>query len=240
MFAIAALLITTTFTQEEIVPVLWLDVQGNILIDGDAVEPQINPGVAKQKTPIGIAFNFSGEKSGILFGDKSSLKLTGNITVSAWLFPKSYAPNGAQSEVLFRGDDRAGYDPYFLALTKDGDIQFVIEDDKNEAEMVKTDIPLNQWTHITASLNAATGEMAMWENGVKVSTNSTTKRPIYDLIPKYVPGVGIGNVQNDKGPHNQPFNGLIADLRLYSKVLTPSEVGYQRKRVTASSGVQPK
>jgi len=236
MFALAAMILTTNLVHQDLNPVFWLDLQGNILVDGKQITPQVNPGVSRIKTPDGIAYNFAGAKSGMLLGDNPAFKLNGDMTVSTWLYPRSYAPNGAQSEILFRGDDRNGYDPYCLVITADGTIRFVVENDRSEGMGVVAELPLERWTHVTASINSQTGEMEMWLNGVEVAYAHTTKRPFIDLIPAFTPGVGVGNVQNDKGPHNQPFNGLIADLRLYSKVLPPSEVGYA---VNRQGGAQP-
>jgi hypothetical protein len=236
MFAIAAAILTTTkHVRQDLNPVLWLDLKGNILVNGTAVSPQINPGVYKMNTPDGVAYNFAGAKSGLLFGDNPAMKLNGSMTVSVWLYPRSYAPNGAQSEILFRGDDRNGYDPYCLATTADGTIRLAVENEKSEGMDVRAEIPLNQWTHVTASLNASTGELAMWLNGVQVAYAHTTKRPFLNLLPQYTPGVGVGNVQNDHGPHNQPFNGMLADLRFYDHVVTPEETGFSYVRTS----VQP-
>lgn len=237
MFAIATILITTTLVHQDVRPVLWLNLNGDILVAGRPVTPQFNEGASKVETRDGVAYNFLGGTSGVLFGDNPALKLNGNLTVSAWIFPRSYAPNGAQAEILFRGDDRDGYDPYDFVLTSDGTVNFVIENEQSQGMGVKAEIPLNRWTHVTASLNAESGELAMWTNGVKVALAHTSKRPLLNLLPNFAPGVGVGNVQNDKGPHNQPFNGMIADLRLYSAVLTPDEAGFWGNR--GSGGAQP-
>jgi hypothetical protein len=236
MFALAAVILSTSkHVHQDLNPLLWMDLKGNILVKGEQFSPQVDPGVYKINTPDGVAYNFAGAKSGLLFGDNAAFKQGGSMTVSAWLYPRSYAPNGAQSEILFRGDDRLGYDPYCFAITNDGLIRFVVENDKSEGMDVAAELPLNRWTHVTASLNASNGELAMWLNGVEVAIAHTSKRPFVDLIPQYTPGVGVGNVQNDKGPHNQPYNGMLADLRFYDKVLSPEEVGF----VVPRNNIQP-
>jgi hypothetical protein len=233
MLAVTAF-IAATHVHQDTNPVLWLNLKGDILINGADVAPQVNPGVYKLNTPEGVAYNFAGAKSGMLFGDNSALKLSGDMTVSAWIYPKTYAPNGWQSQILFRGDDRNDFDPYALAVTSEGTVYFKIEDSNSVGMAVNGEVPLNRWTHVTASLNTTTGDMRMWINGEEVAHGKTHKRPFVDLIPQYTPGVGVGNVQNDRGPQNQPFNGMIADLRLYSRALTPEEAGYVPDRSTAS------
>jgi len=85
---------------------------------------------------------------------------------------------------------------------------------------------LNRWTHVLASFDSKTGQMSMWLDGDKVAYTRTSKRPFSQLLSQYAAGVGVGNVQNNHGPHNQPLNGMIADLRLYSAVLTPEDVAW--------------
>ncbi len=236
MFTVAALLFTSTLLRQEPTPVLWFDLKGNVLVNGHSANAQFNPGVGKVNTPDGLAYNFAGHKSGILLGDNAALRLTGSITVSAWIYPRSYVNDGPGAQILFRGDDRCGHDPYTLVIQGDGTINFGIQNDDDQGMAVKGELPLNRWTHVLASFNDQTGELALWLNGREEAYAHTVKRPFANLQPAFTPGVGVGNVQNDKGPHNQPFNGMLADLRLYSQVITPNELGYSR---APAGGVQP-
>ena len=73
-----------------------------------------------------------------------------------------------------------------------------------------------------------TGEMRLWSNDRLVATRITETKPFRDLHPDFLPGVGIGNVETDGGfGNNQPLNGVLADLRLYSSVLEPSQSGWR-------------
>lgn len=223
IFGLAAAMVEA----QERMPVLWMDRLGQISIEGRSVSPQFNAGAARIQTRDGIAYNFSGHKSGILFGDQPALKLGSSMTVAVWLFPRSYVNDGPGAQILFRGDDRNGLDPYDLVILGDGTVKFDIENDHGQSMEVRAELPLNKWTHVTASFNDADGELTMWLNGVRTANSHTTRKPFVDLDARFAPGVGVGNVQNDKGPHNQPYNGMLADLRLYSSVLTPPEVGYE-------------
>ena len=207
-------------------PVLWLNLKGEILVAGQTVHPQINPGVSTNHIPEGIAYRFAGQKSGMLFGDMPALKLSGSITISTWINPSSYVTDGPGAEILFRGDDRDGYDPFYFVIEADGTINFSITDASNAGARVKAEIPLNRWTHVTANYNAETGELNMWLNGEQFAYSRSSHKPFVILDPAYTPGVGVGNVQNDRGPHNQPFRGMIADLRLYGAALTPDQTGF--------------
>jgi len=211
---------------QAIQPVLWMNLKGEILVGGRPAKPRFTPGASLARTVDGVAYNFTGARGGILFGDLPALKLSESITVSAWLNPRSYVNDGPGAEILFRGDDRCGVDPYWFVIQGDGTINFCVADDQDRGMHVKGELPLNRWTHVTANFNAVTGEMRMWLNGDLVAYSRTSHREFVELDKGWSPGVGVGNVQNDQGPHNQPYNGMLADLRLYGQALTPDQVGW--------------
>jgi hypothetical protein len=207
-------------------PVLWLNLKGEILVAGRTHEVDLTQGVTMRHIANGVSYDFSGSHGGILLGDPVPLQITGSMTVSTWVYLRSYAPNGAQGEILFRGDDRDGLDPYALDVEADGTVNFAICDENGRGAGVKAEINLGHWTHVIASFNSDSGEISMWLNDEKVAFTKTTKRPFSALLSQFAPGVGVGNVQNNHGPHNQPLNGMIADLRLYSAVLTPEDITF--------------
>jgi len=207
-------------------PLLWMNLKGEMLVAGHAVQPQFNPGAARVRTKLGYAYDFSGERSGILFGDMPALRLTQSITVSAWLFPRHYAQPGNGSEILFRGDDRNGFDPYSFVVEGDGTVNFQIHNEHDQGAKVKADLPLNRWSHVLGSFDANTGALHLWVNGEQVAFTKTLYRPFAALLPEYTPGVGMGNIQNNRGPHNQPYNGVIADLRMYPACYTPQDIDF--------------
>ena len=82
---------------------------------------------------------------------------------------------------------------------------------------------MGQFVHVAATLDDATGAMTLYENGAVVAQTTTTVRPFGALDPTQEPGVGIGN-SNALDNYNVPFNGLIDELSVYNRALTPSEV----------------
>lgn len=181
-------------------------------------------------TPRGTGYDFSGAKSGLLIPDLAPLALTGSMTVSVWIRPRSYANDGPGAQIFFRGDDRVSLDPIDLVIHSDGTIWFAVMNEQGLGVGVGAELPLNQWTHVTASFEdtGMTREhtLKLWLNGRLVAFAETTRSPFSVLDRRTAPGVGIGNVQNDKGPHNQPFNGTLCDLRLYDAALEPADAGF--------------
>lgn len=205
-------------------PVLWMNFQGQILVNGEEVNPVFNPGASRYRSERGICYSFSGGKGGILFGDTQVLALQGSISVAAWINPKAWVTDGPGAQILFRGDDRNGLDPYYLTIHPDGTVNFAINDEQQQGMSVKTELQLGKWQHILASFDAKTGIMRMWLNGEEVANAITTRRPFKVLDNKFAPGFSVGNVQNNQGPHNQPFTGFLGDIRIYNTAVTPDDI----------------
>ena len=113
---------------------------------------------------------------------------------------------------------------YDVFVTTGQTINFGVTNAKGEGFSVGQAIPLNTWTQVLGSYNAKTGDILLWINHEKVAAAKKAQPPFVDLDPAYTPGVSIGNVQNNHGPHNQPINGVIADLRMYDQALEPDVV----------------
>lgn len=208
-------------------PVLWVRPDGKVAVEGKVVSPTFSPGVRRIPAQTGWGYDFDGKRSGILLPDLKPLALTKSMTVAVWLRPRSYVNDGPGAQVLFRGDDRCALDPYTLVIHANGNVVFGIQNEAEQGNCVGAELPLNKWTHVTASLDALTGKISMWLNGELAGFSYTTKKPIQNLDGAWAPGIGIGNVQNEKGPHNQPFNGTLFDLRLYSAVVNPPDAGFR-------------
>jgi hypothetical protein len=205
-------------------PILWMyPATGEIYVKGEVSNARATPGARQVKLSNGFAFDFDGTHGGVLLEDLPALRLTGSFTVSSWLFLRAYCDTNptAQSQVLFRGDDRCGADPYTLTVRHYGAVEVGVDN----AVTAGGEVPLNRWVHVLGSYEAKTGELKMWIDGDLVGMAKTSRTTAHDLEPSWTPGIGIGNVQNEKGPHNQPFNGIIADLRLYDRVYSPLELG---------------
>lgn len=208
-------------------PVLWLNPAGELLVDGRRVHGRMTPGAGMVRTPLGYGLDLSGRRGGLLLNDEPALRLSGSLTVSTWVYLRSYVNAGPGAQILFRGDDRSGFDPYHLTIESNGTAQFGVDSADGTRTGLETEIPLKRWTRVTGSIDAATGEMRLWRGDRLMATRITDRRAFTELDSRFAPGIGIGNVQNDHGPHNQPLNGTLVDLRLYATVLSPAEAGYR-------------
>lgn len=209
-------------------PVLRLMLDGSVYMKGGSDDIRVRPGTSVVSVPGGTGWEFNGKQGGIELGDAAALKLTGSMSVAVWLYVRSYVGPGPGSQILFRGDDRNGLDPYSLVVHPDGTVNFGLQDERNDGASVTARVPLNGWRHVVASFDSVNGSMKLYLNGALQDARVTTVRPFRDLDRNWAPGVSIGNVPNRFGPHNQPLNGIIADLAVFARVVTPADlrVGY--------------
>lgn len=174
---------------------------------------------------IGQSFRFDGVNDRILVQDSASFKLTESLTIEAWVMVQSFGTG--RGEILFRGDDRAGKDPFQLCTEPGGVITFSIDSLYERVNVRATNVPLNQFIHVAATLEDTTGLMRVYLNGNIAGELVTATRPFADLDPTSNPGVGIGNHGGYPGTRpdfNFPFNGLIDELKLYNGALSSGEV----------------
>ncbi|MSR60203.1 MAG: LamG domain-containing protein, partial [Planctomycetaceae bacterium] len=166
---------------------------------------------------MGQAFSFDGVNDRVQVADSASLKLTASMSIEGWVKADSVPVPGQQGEILFRGDDRGGLDPYSLSVQSSGGLRFEVVS-LSAAVSVSTPMPLGQFVHIAATLDDASGAMSLYLNGVLMSQTTTTVRPFGDLDPASNPSIGIGNHGGyPTSPHNFPFAALIDELKVYDQ-----------------------
>lgn len=78
---------------------------------------------------------------------------------------------------------------------------------------------------MVANLDVRAQRLRLWIDGEMKAEAKTHVCPLATLLWDRRPGIGVGNVQNPEGVHNQPFDGMVCDLRLYRVALNPQQVG---------------
>lgn len=212
--------------EAEPAPVSWWKAEGSALDATDGNHGILHngatfgPGVSPQ------AFVFDGVDDAIHVPDAENLKITNSLTIDAWVNAKSYpTPAAVWSTIVFRGDSREGYDPYFLHLRHDGRVYFEIETANAEKASVSAPFPLNRWVHVTATLDGATGMMRLYLDGGLITEAFTPVRPLRDLDPAFSPGIGIGNHSGfPDSAYNFPFHGSIDEVKIYDRPVPPTPV----------------
>lgn len=216
----------TSLTLASLEPALWLRTDGTITIHGQRVNADNADGAAWAQTPFGRGIAFNGQNGGVRFKDRPEFRIAGDLTVSAWVRLERYWTSGPGAQVVFYGDARSGLDPFDLTITGGGTVKFGISDADYKGNSIAAELPLKEWTHVTASYERDSGLLRIWINGDIAGMARTRRKPILALDPKEAPGMGIGNVQGPQRGHNQPLAGQVADVRVYHRSLTPEQVGF--------------
>lgn len=218
-FVFSAGLLLLIATQAYAVPANGLMTE--YLFNGDAIDSSGNGnhGIASNATLAtdrfgnnNSAYGFDGLNDSIYAMDDSSLDITNQITLAAWVNPgirktqyilnKGAAVNGPLAA------------PYSLGLSGSGDIVFSLRPDLNFTQARAHGYSLNEWSFITGTYDGA--NMKLYVNGV-----------MEDLISV----AGVLN-QNDQGLLigvrlgllSDSFNGQLDDIRIYDRSLSETEI----------------
>jgi len=174
--------------------------------------------------PPGRGFRFDGHAGAIFVPDFADLRLGPSLTLSAWI--NLAALENDPGEIIFRGDDRPALDPYALCIMPayhgKTEVEFLL-DSGTSSQTLFAPIPVGRMTLVTATLDDTTSMMRLYIDGHIMAGTYTRVRPFHDLDTRQNPGIGIGNVQ-DVNAFSQPFHGIIADIRIYNRALSESEV----------------
>jgi hypothetical protein len=107
-------------------------------------------------------------------------------------------------------------------------------------------MPPNQWTHLAATFNFETGDIALYKNGqplpsAPANVASWTWKPGEKHITSNTAagGIKIAGSYPDNTQEKNPFNGRIDELMFFSKSLTPEEIAAQYKLISPATAGSP-
>jgi hypothetical protein len=169
----------------------------------------------------------SGGKNGVLFfTDQPQFALGGSFSIQATVKFESLPSNGTSpaGQLVFRGDDRNGLDNYSLNLGNDGYYTFCFNSADGQGFGIRTKATAGKWQTVLGVLDTHAREGRLYVDGFLVAQSAALVLPVIELVKDQNPGLSIGNVQNPLGGvHNQPFKGLIKDVKLWNGAVLPSD-----------------
>ena len=169
-----------------------------------------------------LALAFDGHDDRVVVPDAPIFHLTKSFTLEAYIEidPSQESP-AALSHIVFRGDNRLGFDPWFLAVTKSRRLRFLVADALCNTSILNSPEPLptGKLVHVAATLDDQTGKHSLFINGKRVATIRTEIRACGALEGPGA-GVGIGNRQSHS---KQAFAGTIDEVRISAEALLPSQ-----------------
>lgn len=154
--------------------------------------------------------------------DDTTLRLDQSFSVSAWV--KLTSKEGHQTFVSQEGSARSAFYLKFNNTQQKWSFEFPSEDIQSPAwrQVFSNDIAaVDQWTLLTATYNASTGEMRLYVNGVAQTAGGTVIRP----ESWHVDGrLFIGASGNTLGEVWAGMHGAMDDVKVWRGVLTDAQV----------------
>lgn len=183
--------------------------------------PSVIPG------KIGQALSFNGLSpigSIVTLGDPLSLRLTGGMTLSAWVNPTRLAGTGAETQQAIISKSQVGTGRAYMFTTKsDGTFTFSVASDVNTLVTRSTNSlvwNINNWYFVTGVYNASAQTMDVYVNGVLNNGTLTGTVPASQFSNNgVVVDIGGRSVYPDSN-----FKGSIDEVRIYNRALSATEI----------------
>jgi len=205
----------------------WLDVdssrEGIVAhwkLDGNAADPVGgNHGIVHGNPVWTIgqfdgALYFDGDGDYVDCGNDSSLNLTNNFSISAWLNSDNTGP----VLPICKGNVPAwesGGAYSILCIPSNGILAFYVRDSSNtEYGYATTAVSLNEWTHIVGTFS--NGDIIVYKNGSFAAEGNLGAPTIHCNDGSFAIGA--------EGDGGMSFDGVIDDVRIYDRALSEAEV----------------
>ena len=162
----------------------------------------------------GSALVFDGVNDYVDLGNPPALQITGGMTLSAWVNPKSTLYNG---RIISKGSG-PGLRGWSLNVENYNVFEFSVAANTNDAATwvdSTTQVPLNTWTHVVGVFQPGAA-LRIYVNGV-LSGSRTTAVPITQFNPPV-------NVRIGGRTDGYSFDGIIDEVRVYDRALTAVEI----------------
>ncbi|HEG43747.1 MAG TPA: hypothetical protein ENH94_06845 [Phycisphaerales bacterium] len=157
--------------------------------------------------------NFDGLNDYVNCGNSAALNLTSNLTISAWINPRTFG-QANYARIVDKGTSSTGFS--LLIDGNSGVLKYAVYGKAITASNPNV-IDLNVWQHVAATYNDSADLVSFYVNGQPAGTAVCTTGPLDSSAnPLY-----IGIRSYDK---NRAFDGLIDDVRMFNKALTGAEI----------------
>jgi Tfp pilus assembly protein PilE len=164
------------------------------------------------------AYNFNGTSNEISIPDSAALSPTSVITLTAWAKTDT-VPSGVLAAVVSKDVSTGiGNPPYDLEFSPGGPLLFRVVNPSNLAGNLTcagVTAAINTWYFLAGTYDGST--VRMYVNGTACSNTTSLTGGIADTT-------GLLRIGQQKNGNNRWFDGDIDDVRVYNRVLTPTEI----------------
>ena len=188
-------------------------INGDVTYTSETPHKVVGEGAGK------YALSFDGVNDYVDCGNAASLNITENLTVEAWV---KQADNGKENCIIKKASSFSSNHAYWLesGYPVGNGVLFTImggsPPERSDASVMSGVTP-GVWHHFVGTyqfVTDGTSIMKIYVDGVLKDTNSTARGPIYISNQEVRIGAGV----------EYPFQGLIDEVRIYNRVLTPTEI----------------
>ena len=166
---------------------------------------------------LGNALNFNGVSEYVNIAHNSSLDLTADLTIEAWINPKL---GGGSDGIISKGtgDNDAAY-TYYLSVRNTGQIDFSGGNSSGGRAWDLTTIPddaltANTWQHIVASVGG---------NKAKVYVNGKLIKTFDNVLSTRQSNTNNAMIGRSKTT-GEYWDGLLDEVRIYAQALTLGQI----------------
>ncbi len=160
----------------------------------------------------GQSLSFSGSNSLVTVSDSNSLDLTSGMTLSAWVYPTTWA-SGWKTVMMKEVSGGLAYD---LNSNSDAGLpNSTLSIGGYDRQLTAgSRLPSNTWTHLAATYDGTT--QRLYVDGVQVGSRAQTGTLAASANPLRIGGNTVWA--------NEYFQGLIDEVRIYNRPLTQAEI----------------
>jgi len=176
----------------------------------------------------GTALEFDGYYSAVRFASAPSEKAKQEITVEGWValgaYPFGWAPIAQQSQWGKKG--------YYLGVSEHGYPGFhIFAGGKWYSIVQQTSLELFRWYHIAGTFDKDSGKLSLFVDGKAGGSTAVPKKALESSDTDFMVGLNgekmppiEGRIARGKWPSLFGIDGLIDEVRVYSKSLSEKEI----------------
>lgn len=166
----------------------------------------------------GKALGFNKGTTYVDMGNPTALKLTSDMTLSAWVYPSEFT---SVDGIMTHSYNTNGNRGYGFGLDSSGRLTFRASSDGTSVSTTNgtASVSLNSWSYVTATYNAAAGSVSYYINGKLDRTVTGLPNSIYSPSRNFQVGAWDSGATG-----SNLFSGMIDEVKIYNYALTADEV----------------
>ena len=171
---------------------------------------------------VGLAFGFNGNDAAnyVDIGNPADLKPTQGITLDAWIYMYGPPDWDGLAGIITKWGQGPNDNWAIWALQTGSGIELLsyVVTTSGQSGLAGGSISIGEWTHVALTYDATSGTHTLYINGVSVAT---TQLPPGSTLLQTDGEVCIGR---ECTYQQRPFNGLIDEVEVFARGLTPQEI----------------